>query len=163
MCQAIAREVPEMLLGAGTVLSTAQAERAVACGAQFLVAPGTNAKVVRWASGRGVTMLPGVATATEVEAAMDLGLTHLKFFPAEQAGGLATLKALGAPYGAVRFMPTGGVSAANVGSYLKHPSILCAGGRHARSLPVSTTIPFTCDPLSAAPRATLQTHEPSPR
>ena len=110
----IASGVPEMLVGAGTVLSTVQAERVVASGAHFLVAPGTNAKVVRWAGARGVVMLPGVATASEVEAAMELGLDHLKFFPAEPLGGLAMLKALSAPYTTITWMPTGGISLANV-------------------------------------------------
>ena len=102
--------------------------RALACGAQFLVAPGTNPKLVRWAASRGVAILPGVATASEVETAMELGLTHLKFFPAEALGGLATLKALSAPYRAVKWMPTGGLTPLNATDYLKHPSVLCVGG-----------------------------------
>ena len=97
-----------------TVLSIVQAERVVASGAHFLVAPGTNAKVVRWAGSRGVVILPGVATASEVEAAMELGLDHLKFFPAEPLGGLTMLKALSAPYTTITWMPTGGISLANV-------------------------------------------------
>ena len=125
----IASGVPEMLVGAGTVLSTVQAERVVASGAHFLVAPGTNAKVVRWAGARGVVMLPGVATASEVEAAMELGLDHLKFFPAEPLGGLAMLKALSAPYTTITWMPTGGISLANVRATLI--ACMCSPRRHA--------------------------------
>ena len=126
--KAIAESVPDMLVGAGTVLSVEQAERAVSAGARFLVAPGTNPKVVKWATGKGVLIVPGVATATEVEAALDLGLTHLKFFPAEANGGAKTLKALGAPYASVRWMPTGGLTEANMSSYLELKSVFAVGG-----------------------------------
>ena len=124
----IAERVPEMYVGAGTVLSVAQAERSVTSGARFLVSPGTNPAVVRWATQRGVPIVPGVATATEIEAAMALGLTHLKFFPAEANGGAATLKALSGPYGKLKFMPTGGVTEKNMPSYLGLPSVFCVGG-----------------------------------
>jgi len=117
-----------MLVGAGTILSIAQAERAVAAGARFLVAPGTNPKVVQWAKKHHIPMVPGVQTATEVESALELGATHLKFFPAEVAGGTKMLKALSAPYGGVRWMPTGGVTEANMGSYLSLPSVFAVGG-----------------------------------
>lgn len=125
---AISKEVPGMLLGAGTVLTTVQAERAVACGADFLVSPGTNPKVVRWAKERGIPILPGCATPTEVEAALDLGLTNLKFFPAEALGGLKMLKAMAPVYPMVRWMPTGGISLSNLASYLQFAPINCAGG-----------------------------------
>ena len=124
----VSREVPEILVGAGTVLTAAQAERAVGLGARFLVSPGTNATVVRAAHALGCPIVPGVATASEVEAAMDLGLTHLKFFPAEAAGGPSTLKALAGPYRAIRWMPTGGISLANMQSYLGLPQVFCVGG-----------------------------------
>ena len=114
----ISREVPAMLVGAGTVLSTAQAERAVGLGAQFLVSPGTNAHVVKSAHLLGCPIVPGVSTASEVEVAMGLGLDHLKFFPAEAAGGTATLKALSGPYRNVHWMPTGGISLASLPNYL---------------------------------------------
>jgi len=117
-----------MFVGAGTVLSVSQAERAVAAGAKFIVSPGTNPKVVEWCTAREMPIVPGVATATEIEAAMGLGLTHLKFFPAEANGGVKTLKALGGPYAKVRFMPTGGVTESNLPSYLGLPSVFCAGG-----------------------------------
>ena len=124
----IASEVSEMLVGAGTVLSPAQAERAVAAGARFLVSPGTNPKVVDWAMRHDVPIVPGVATASEVEQALDLGLTHLKFFPAETSGGAKALKALGGPYQMVQWMPTGGLTEANMGAYLANPSVFAVGG-----------------------------------
>lgn len=126
----IAANVDGMTIGAGTVLSVPQADRAVAAGAEFIVSPGTNPKVVNWCTGRGVPIVPGVATATEVEAAMDLGLTHLKFFPAEANGGVKTLKSLSGPYGpsGVQFMPTGGLTTGNLADYLQLESVFCAGG-----------------------------------
>ena len=122
------RHVPGLVIGAGTVLDVAQAQRAVAAGAQFIVAPGLNATVVRWCLDNGVAVMPGVATPTEMEAAMALGLTHLKFFPAETLGGVGALKNFSAPYGSLRFMPTGGVSLKNLDSYLALPAVLCCGG-----------------------------------
>jgi len=124
----IAKEVPSMLIGAGTVLTTAQAESAVACGAHFLVSPGTNEKVVRWSLDHDVPILPGVATASEVEAALEMGLSTIKFFPAESIGGLGTIKALAGPYGGLKWMPTGGISPTNCTAYLQNPNILCVGG-----------------------------------
>jgi len=124
----IAAEVDGMCVGAGTVLSTDQAARAVAAGARFLVAPGTNPRVVRWAAAESVPMVPGVATASEVETARELGLTHLKFFPAETSGGAKALKALGAPYADVRWMPTGGLTQSNMTQYLALPSVFAVGG-----------------------------------
>lgn len=124
----MAKHVPELVVGAGTVLDVAQAQRAVAAGAQFIVAPGLNATVVRWCLDNKIAVMPGVATPTEMEAAMALGLTHLKFFPAETLGGVNALKSFSAPYGSLRFMPTGGVSLKNLDSYLALPAVLCAGG-----------------------------------
>ena len=124
----IAQEVPEVLVGAGTVLTTEQADRAVTAGAKFIVSPGTNPKVVRNCLEKGVQPIPGVVTPTEIEAALELDLEVLKFFPAEPSGGLGMIKALAAPYTQIKFIPTGGISAANVGEYLKHPKILACGG-----------------------------------
>jgi 2-dehydro-3-deoxyphosphogluconate aldolase/(4S)-4-hydroxy-2-oxoglutarate aldolase len=124
----IAERVPGMLIGAGTVLSCEQAERALACGAAFLVAPGTNPDVVRWAQQRNVVMIPGVATASEVETALAMGIVHLKFFPAEANGGPKTLKDLSVPYSDVRWMPTGGVTVQNMAGYLAIKSIFAIGG-----------------------------------
>ena len=124
----IAQECPEVLVGAGTVLTTEQADRAVNAGARFIVSPGTNPKVVQHCREKGVQPVPGVVTPTEIETALDLGLDVLKFFPAEPSGGLGMVKALAAPYMQIKFIPTGGISAANVGEYLKHPKILACGG-----------------------------------
>ena len=119
---------PDMLVGAGTVLTVDQLERAVAAGAKFCVAPGFNPKVVKRAQELGVPFVPGVATATEIEAALELGITTVKFFPAEQAGGLAYIKAVSAPYPMMRFMPTGGINSNNIFEYLSFPKIVACGG-----------------------------------
>lgn len=124
----IAQEVPEVLVGAGTVLTTEQVDRAVSAGAKFIVSPGTNMKVVCHCQEAGVQSIPGVITPTEIETAMELGLDVLKFFPAEPSGGLEMIKALAAPYTQIKFIPTGGISASNVGEYLKYPKILACGG-----------------------------------
>ena len=121
---------PEMLLGAGTVLNTETAEKAVAAGAKFIVAPGTNPAVVRWCLENNVAVIPGVCTPTDVETGLSLGLTTLKFFPAEAAGGLKMLKALSAPYisHGVTFMPTGGIDEKNLADYLALKSVIACGG-----------------------------------
>ena len=122
------KRFPEMYIGAGTVLTTDQAQKAVWCGAQFIVSPGLNPKVVSWCIDRNIPVIPGIATPTELETALDLGLTTVKFFPAEAFGGLKTLKAISAPYGNVRFMPTGGISLENMESYLSFSKIIACGG-----------------------------------
>ncbi len=124
----IAAEATDMLAGAGTVLTPDQARQAVDAGARFIVAPGFGAAVVDWCLGHGVPVFPGVCTPTEVEIALARELTTLKFFPAEAAGGVAYLKALAGPYGSVQFIPTGGVSAANVASYLALKNVVACGG-----------------------------------
>jgi 2-dehydro-3-deoxyphosphogluconate aldolase/(4S)-4-hydroxy-2-oxoglutarate aldolase len=124
----IVNEVPEVLVGAGTVLTPHQAQLARDAGAQFLVAPGFSPRVVDWALDRGMAIYPGIATPTEIEAALEKGLTTLKFFPAEQSGGLAFIKAIAAPYVDVSFMPTGGINAANVATYLAFKRIVACGG-----------------------------------
>lgn len=118
----------DLLVGAGTVLTVEQADRAIDAGAQFVVAPGLNPKVVTHCLDRGVCMAPGVATPTDIERALELGLEVLKYFPAGAFGGIATIKAVSAPYGSVRFIPTGGVSAANLAEYLAFPKVLACGG-----------------------------------
>lgn len=119
---------PGLLVGAGTVITVAQVDRAVDAGARFVVSPGFGPAVVRRCAERGIPVFPGVATATEVQQALDAGLRTVKFFPAEPLGGLGMIKALAAPFRGVRFIPTGGISAAQLGGYLAHPSVLAVGG-----------------------------------
>jgi len=124
----VAREVPEMLVGAGTVLNAAQAQRAVDAGAKFIVSPGLDAETVRFCLQNGLPAFPGCATPTEMQCALNLGLTHVKFFPAQQAGGLAYLKAVSATYPVLRFMPTGGIGPKNLREYLAFEKIFACGG-----------------------------------
>jgi 2-dehydro-3-deoxyphosphogluconate aldolase/(4S)-4-hydroxy-2-oxoglutarate aldolase len=126
--KSIREACPEVIVGAGTVLTCEQADRAIEAGSQFIVSPGLNPEVVKHCLDRGVPMLPGCATPSDIERALSLGLTEVKFFPAEQIGGLKAIKAMAAPYGAVRFMPTGGLNAGNMGDYLKEPKIIACGG-----------------------------------
>jgi 2-dehydro-3-deoxyphosphogluconate aldolase/(4S)-4-hydroxy-2-oxoglutarate aldolase len=121
-------ERPELLVGAGTVLTPAQVDLAVRAGARFVVSPGFGPAVVRHCQDLGVPVFPGVATATEIQMALDAGLDVVKFFPAEQVGGVGMIKALAAPFRSVRFIPTGGVHAGNLASYLALPSVLAVGG-----------------------------------
>ncbi len=122
------KQHPEMLIGAGTVLSAEQANRAVSAGAKFIVSPGTNPEVVEFCLDNNIPVTPGVCTPSEVEAGLGFGLDVLKFFPAEQAGGVAFIKALSAPYRNVKFMPTGGISPSNLKDYLACPAVLACGG-----------------------------------
>ncbi len=124
----IAKAFPEMIVGAGTVLTTEQADRAIDAGSKFVVSPGFNPKVTEYVLKKGVPMTPGVCTPTEIEAAMSLGLDVLKFFPAEPSGGLGMIKAVCAAYVNLQFMPTGGISAANVRDYLAYDKIVACGG-----------------------------------
>lgn len=124
---AIHKEQPELHLCAGTVLTPQQAQTALDAGAEAIVSPGTNAEVVRFCQKASVPVLPGCATPTEVETCLGLGLTALKFFPAEVMGGTAMLKALSGPYGGVRFMPTGGIDCRNLKEYLALPNVLACG------------------------------------
>ncbi len=119
---------PEMLVGAGTVLTTEQVDAAIAAGSKFLVSPGLNPKVTAYCLSKGVPMLPGCSNPSDVEAALELGLDTVKFFPAEAAGGLKMLKAMAAPYGQLKFMPTGGINADNLLDYLKFNKIVACGG-----------------------------------
>ncbi|MGD1975149.1 MAG: bifunctional 4-hydroxy-2-oxoglutarate aldolase/2-dehydro-3-deoxy-phosphogluconate aldolase [Desulfobacterales bacterium] len=118
----------DITVGAGTVLTVEQAQTAIGAGAGFVVAPGLNPKVVRFCLDNNIPVTPGVATPTDIETAMSLGLEILKFFPAEAFGGLKTLKAMSAPYQAVKFIPTGGLNAQNVVDYLKFPKVAAVGG-----------------------------------
>jgi 2-dehydro-3-deoxyphosphogluconate aldolase/(4S)-4-hydroxy-2-oxoglutarate aldolase len=118
----------DILVGAGTVLSAAQVDRAVDAGARFVVSPGFGIDVVTRARERGIAVLPGVATASEIQAAVGAGLDAVKFFPAEQSGGLDMLGALSAPFPGLRFMPSGGVSPTSAARYLAHPAVFAVGG-----------------------------------
>ena len=126
--RAISREVPEMLVGAGTVLTHDQLDRALDAGARFIVSPGFNPDMVRYGLSKGALMVPGTATPGEMEQAMALGLEVVKFFPAEQNGGVAKLKALAGPYKTLKWMPTGGVNAKNLADYLAFDQIVACGG-----------------------------------
>lgn len=124
----IATEFPEVLVGAGTVLSIEQAERAVAAGARYVVCPGFDADIVDWCVQQGVPVVPGIATPTEINMALKKGLNLLKFFPAEAAGGIAMLKALSEPYSGVKFIPTGGINPENLAGYLRLSNVHACGG-----------------------------------
>ncbi len=119
---------PDMLVGAGTVLTCEQVDAAIEAGSKFIVSPGLNPKVVAYCLSKGVPMLPGCSNPSDVEAAIELGLTTVKFFPAEAVGGLKMLKAMAAPYGKLTFMPTGGINADNLLDYLKFNKIVACGG-----------------------------------
>ncbi|MFT5196526.1 MAG: 2-dehydro-3-deoxyphosphogluconate aldolase/(4S)-4-hydroxy-2-oxoglutarate aldolase [Cellvibrionaceae bacterium] len=119
---------PDMCVGAGTVLTVAQAEVALANGAQFIVTPGFDGAIVDWCLANDMPIVPGVMTPTEINMALNKGLEVVKFFPAEIAGGVKALKAIGAPYGNVRFMPTGGINPANLPDYLALPNVVACGG-----------------------------------
>ena len=124
----MAEQFPEMLVGAGTVLTTEQVDAAVGAGAKFIVSPGFDPEIVDYCLEKGITVLPGCITPSEVAQAVKRGLEVIKFFPAEQSGGLAMIKAMSAPYTTVKFMPTGGISAKNVASYLECDKIFACGG-----------------------------------
>ena len=124
----MAEQFPEMLVGAGTVLTTEQVDRAVNAGAKFIVSPGLNPKVVKYCVEKGIPVTPGRSNPSDVEVAIELGLDVVKFFPAEQAGGVAMIKAMAAPYTGIKFMPTGGINAKNLEDYLSFDKIICCGG-----------------------------------
>lgn len=122
------KEFPEMLVGAGTIVNVEQAKRALDAGSTFLVSPGFSAKVTEFAIDNNVPIFPGCCTPTEIMMAMDYGLKVVKFFPAKQFGGLDTIKALAAPFPSMKFMPTGGISAANILDFLAFDKIIACGG-----------------------------------
>ncbi len=124
----ICQEVPSLLVGAGTVLATGQVDRALQAGAKFIVTPGFNKKVVEYCIRNKVPIIPGISIPAEIEAALELGLNVLKFFPAQASGGVKTIKALSGPYGNVRFIPTGGINPDNLNEYLSFSKVLACGG-----------------------------------
>ncbi|MDR0253549.1 MAG: 2-dehydro-3-deoxy-phosphogluconate aldolase [Brucellaceae bacterium] len=126
--RAVAEDVPEAIVGAGTILNAAQYEQAANAGSKFIVSPGATDAILDAAENSSVPLLPGCATASEVMALRERGYTHVKFFPAEQAGGAAYLKALSSPLAGTFFCPTGGISLSNAMSYLSLPNVLCIGG-----------------------------------
>lgn len=121
-------QFPEMLVGAGTVLTKDQVDRAVSGGAKFIVSPGLNPEIVKYCVDKGILITPGCANPSDVEQALAYGLDVVKFFPAEPAGGLKMIKAMAAPYVGVKFMPTGGINQNNVRDYLAYDRILACGG-----------------------------------
>ncbi len=126
--QVFAKNFPDFLVGAGTVLSPEQADKAIAAGAKFIVSPGLNPKVVEHCVNLGYPIIPGVSTAGEIEQAMSFGLEIVKFFPAEAAGGLKFIKAISAPYPNIKFMPTGGINAQNIAEYAAFSKVIACGG-----------------------------------
>ena len=124
----ISEKFPQMIVGAGTVLNKDQADRAKKAGAKFIVSPGFNRSNVEYIMSLGVPVVPGCATPGEVEQAIELGLDCVKFFPAEQNGGIAMIGAMAAPYGNMHFMPTGGINLSNINDYLSFDKVFCCGG-----------------------------------
>lgn len=122
------KEFPEMVVGAGTVLTTEQVDRAVNAGAQFIVSPGFNPAVVKYCIEKNIPVTPGVVTPSEMEKAIEMGLEVVKFFPAEPSGGLEMIKAVATPYTMLKFMPTGGIDPKNIVPYLQYEKILACGG-----------------------------------
>lgn len=122
------KEYPDMLVGAGTVLTIDQVDRAIGAGAKFIVSPGFDPEIVDYCLSRKIPVYPGCITPSEVAQAVKRGLKVVKFFPAEQFGGVVTIKALAAPYGGIKFMPTGGVNAKNLKDYLMCDKVIACGG-----------------------------------
>ena len=124
----ISKEVPDMTVGAGTVLNAEQAKLAVEMGAKFIVSPGLDEETVKWALANDIPVIPGCVTPTEIMKAINLGLKVVKFFPADVYGGIKAIKALAAPFGQVKFLPTGGVSEANLSDFTGNRSVAAVGG-----------------------------------
>ena len=124
----ISKEVPEVMVGAGTVLNVKQAKMAVESGARFIVSPGIDEETVRWALDNDIPVIPGAVTPTEIMKAVSLGLRTVKFFPADVYGGIKAIKALAAPFGQVKFLPTGGVSENNLAEFIGNKSVCAVGG-----------------------------------
>jgi 2-dehydro-3-deoxyphosphogluconate aldolase/(4S)-4-hydroxy-2-oxoglutarate aldolase len=125
---AIAKEVPQAIVGAGTVINAQQFAQAAQAGSRFVVSPGTTEEVVRASHDHQLPILPGIATASDLMRGISLGLTHFKFFPAETSGGAPAIKALGGPFPQVKFCPTGGIGPKNLASYLSLPNVVACGG-----------------------------------
>jgi 2-dehydro-3-deoxyphosphogluconate aldolase/(4S)-4-hydroxy-2-oxoglutarate aldolase len=145
------REAPQMTVGAGTVLSVAQADQALQSGAQYLVSPAFDPRVVDWCDEHSLPLIPGVATPTEINAASQRGLRTLKLFPAEQLGGVALLRALRGPFPDIQFVPTGGITPGNLSDYAGQPNVLACGGSWIASRDMIASGSF--DDITAAARA----------
>ena len=126
--KALTNEIPEILVGAGTVLTIDQAKKATNAGAKFIVSPGFNSKIVDYCLENNIPVIPGVNSPTQIEMALEKDLKVVKFFPAEASGGLPLLKALSGPFSEIKFIPTGGIDQTNLLSYLAHPQVLACGG-----------------------------------
>ena len=126
--RAVSSELPDILVGAGTVLTIQQAEKAISAGADFIVSPGLNPAIVEFCNEKGVPVTPGCCTPSDIEVALGFGLDTVKYFPAEAFGGIKTLKAISAPYSMMKFIPTGGINATNLGDYLSFSKVLACGG-----------------------------------
>ncbi|GHT10228.1 hypothetical protein AGMMS49532_09750 [Endomicrobiia bacterium] len=124
----ISKKMPEMLVGAGTVLTVEQVDRAIAAGAKFIVSPGLNREIVKYCVDKNITIIPGCTTPSDIETALSLGLEVVKFFPAEAAGGINMIKAISAPYTSIKFMPTGGINIKNLNTYLSFNKVIACGG-----------------------------------
>lgn len=124
----LCKEYPDLLIGAGTVLTIEQVNRAVNAGAEFIVTPGFNSKVVQYCIKEKIPVIPGCSTPSDIEKALELGIHTVKFFPAEQAGGLPMIRSLSGPYTDVYYVPTGGINMGNIKDYLKNEKILACGG-----------------------------------
>lgn len=124
----ITDNLPDMIVGAGTVLTTEQAQKAIDAGSKFIVSPGLNPTVVKYCLEKNIPIIPGCANPSDIEMALELGLDTVKFFPAEAAGGIKMIKAMSAPYGNVKFMPTGGIDEKNLNDYLSFSKIIACGG-----------------------------------
>lgn len=151
----ISEALPNMLVGAGTVLSCEQVDRAVSAGAKFIVSPGLNPKVVKYCVDKNIPVTPGCANPSDVEQAIELGLDVVKFFPAEAAGGIKMIKAMSAPYTKMKFMPTGGINAKNLNDYLSFGKILACGGSWMVSDSLINAKKF--DEITALTREAVQT------
>ena len=124
----IAKEVPEAIIGAGTVTNRAQLQQVIDAGAKFAISPGLTSDLLKAGNEGSIALIPGISSITELMTAIDHGYTHLKFFPAEASGGVKALKAIGGPFPDIKFCPTGGISPSNYNDYLALPSVCCAGG-----------------------------------
>jgi 2-dehydro-3-deoxyphosphogluconate aldolase/(4S)-4-hydroxy-2-oxoglutarate aldolase len=124
----IAKEVPEAIIGAGTVTNRAQLQQVIDAGAKFAISPGLTSDLLKAGNEGSIALIPGISSISELMTAVDHGYTHLKFFPAEASGGVKALKAIGGPFPDIKFCPTGGISPSNYNDYLALPNVCCAGG-----------------------------------